>query len=249
MDMDVGDIGHLNMAIGSQSMFPSLNPTCCRSQSDGRPEQRQREEGEIMMLHRRMQTVSKGIPGTRLLHLDRDAGQKTPTCIFDPLTGPRIQDPGLRAQGLVGPPLRTHRTQDQGSSRPQHLQLTPVTAPSRTAWVAFDRCYRCRTVYTSHMGTMHARPDRQTDGIWGLEMLDCREALDGHPLAPSAASFCKSSALLLVLCVVLCCFCVLPCSIAICCRVCFPWLPRLVPDTCDGIQRAQGHKTRGMKKP
>lgn len=81
-DMDVGywtsEHGHSNV------MFPSLNPIYCHSQSNGRLWQRQREEGEITILHRRMQTVSKGIPGARLLHLDRDAGQKTPACIFDP---------------------------------------------------------------------------------------------------------------------------------------------------------------------
>lgn len=107
-----------------------------------------------MILHRRMQTVSKGIPGARSLHLDRDVGQKTPTCILthrQASQGPRAQDsPGARTKGPATPRqpgLPTQPPPVLEHIEPERLQLTPLTAPYRLAgWVAFDRWYRCRTV-------------------------------------------------------------------------------------------------------
>lgn len=57
-----------------------------------------------MILHRRMQTVFKGVPGARPLHLDRDVVQKTPTCILTHRqAGQGPIDPGRRTHQEPGP--------------------------------------------------------------------------------------------------------------------------------------------------
>lgn len=111
---------------------------------------------------------------------------------------------------------------------------------------------------------MHARPDRTDRWHLRLQMPACREAPGGHPLMPlatSAASFCKSPASPLVVCV-RCWCCIVSCRV-VSLRCAAPsalaWLPDWCPVLVATEGRAQqgmaprtsvpGPQDRGMKKP
>lgn len=111
---------------------------------------------------------------------------------------------------------------------------------------------------------MHARPDRTDRWHLRLHMPACREALSAHPLMPlatSAASFCKSPASPLVVCV-RCWCCIVSCRVvSLRCAApsafagCLIGVRYLWPRRA-GHSRAwypvpvsQDHRTRGMKKP
>lgn len=188
-----------------------------------------------MILHRRMQTVSKGIPGARSLHLDRDVGQKTPTCILthrQASQGPRAQDsPGARTKGPATPRQPGLPTQpppvlehiEPGSIRP----MVPV--PHSINQSHGDDACPSRSPERWHLGAGDA--GLQGSAGWSPSCTFSRILLQ-VPSFPAS---------LLALCVVLCCFCVLPCSIAICCLVCFClvaslcWCP--VPAIVSGVPR------------
>lgn len=282
------DIGHLSLAREedgngecSDWCFRRLIPCTVAARvtiGHNRERVRQRAEGRDHDSPQKDEDRSQGTQEPSLsLHLDRHVGQKTPACILThrhragqgrAWQGAGSRDPEFRTQRI---PPKTKGTQSKPQAARATQQIEADSPPIDSVDSAHMRTRLgsiqpmipgCHTVYINHMGRTHARPDRQTDGIWGLlEMLGCREAL-GWPTSAHFSRillqvcslaighwawccalfrlFCRASSRFAVLSVLTCCF---PCP---------AWRPvPVMASKCGSIVVLcpEPHRTRGMKKP